>query len=194
MRLILWMLFLAWACLATSIVAIGFAMRAVHKHLLTQARAIAVMSGLIASRLVEEASKVIDKPALRPKMDDVRRVQGWNDLAFFSFFTGMILLGSFIGYNLWKAPLPGKELSALSSMYSPAKNGTPGNFPTFPTHHYSRVPKGSSGARTVRATPVTGEDSVMFCRKAAGESLTDYTPACVSVGKAGCHPRRARSS
>jgi hypothetical protein len=97
-KLALPLLFLAWLAFATSMIAVLAALRSLQ-------------SGLrktfdeILNRLmeVERAETISERVRIPTKKIKYRYVELLNRLAIAAFIAGVLLLGSFVGYNLWFA-------------------------------------------------------------------------------------------
>ena len=103
---VLWVLFLAWVAFATTIVSVIVGLRrvqaAIVKTIINLQRA---SEAIEQNKPLHSFMKVPMKP-LKTKVTPVPAVDRLNNLAIAAFLIGIMLLGAFVGLNLWLGPLP----------------------------------------------------------------------------------------
>ncbi len=104
-KLALWVLFLSWAAFGTSMLSVIFAIRNVQNALVKG------MGNLkLAAEAIEQNKPIhsffkVPMQKLTTKVTNNLLVERLNILAISAFVLGVLLLGVFVGYNLWYTPV-----------------------------------------------------------------------------------------
>jgi hypothetical protein len=100
---LLFVLFSSWGCFAAAMVLVIFAMRSEQKAIITAVNnASGYLKRLEEDKSLEVLAMMGVSPVVQKRVNTNNTVAALNTWALAAFIVGVVLLGTFVGYNLWQ--------------------------------------------------------------------------------------------
>jgi hypothetical protein len=102
-KLALWLLFASWLGFGTSMLAVMLSMRAQQQFFAREVKKFSQLYSILKDDEKEALKTGLVRNVVPGQIVESRHVAVFNLVALITFGFGVALLGSFVGYNLWKA-------------------------------------------------------------------------------------------